>query len=243
MSGQTVDIDHERDLRIADGQPADLPRRFQVSLHDGRRHEQEIRKIVEAAARVVGRQQQRKVHLFWKCFEGEQIADGVLVFGAAQAMQERQRPWFRLRLGGAVEFGLEPRRHGVGCLLVRARHARGRHRGGAELPYDLFPSLRGRSHVGELLRVEDEPRCLESLVVARDAVPGNRGAGQVVGRRSGSCLSGRLDPSQREERCGEPRDSCERGRSGKPPIPWHATFYITLASCASFGRRASSSRR
>ncbi len=57
LQRQPVDVDHDRHVGIADGEPAQLARRFEIALHDRGRHEQEVGDIVETAARIVGRQQ------------------------------------------------------------------------------------------------------------------------------------------------------------------------------------------
>ena len=96
---QPVDVDHNRHFRITDGEPADLARRIEISLHRCRRDEQQIRDVVETAADVVGRKQQREIHLFRKRFQREQIANRILVFRPAQAMQQRQCAGIRLCCG------------------------------------------------------------------------------------------------------------------------------------------------
>ena len=87
---QPVAVDHHRCLRVADGEAADLFRRVEVAFHDRRRHKQQIGEVVEPARRVVRRQQQRVVDLFWQCLDCQQIADRVLVFrcGSADARAE-----------------------------------------------------------------------------------------------------------------------------------------------------------
>ena len=68
--------------RVADGDGADLPRRREVGLQQRRRRALRVGHVVEAERRGVGGQQRRDVHV-----ETEQIADGVGVLGAVQAME------------------------------------------------------------------------------------------------------------------------------------------------------------
>ena len=90
--------------RISEREPADLPRREQVPLHQRRRDRQHLGDVVEAVlVGVVGRQQRPRVDV-----EREQIADGVRVFGAVQAM-ERRPAGIRAGRGRAIESGLRAR--------------------------------------------------------------------------------------------------------------------------------------
>ena len=99
----------DRHCRIAHRQAADLLGGIQIALHGRRRDKQQVGDVVEAAAGVVGRQQQRIIHLLGQRVERQQIADGVLILGAAQAMQQRQLAGIRLCGGCPVELGLEDR--------------------------------------------------------------------------------------------------------------------------------------
>ena len=81
---------HQRTHRgIAHGYAADLERRLQIALHRCRRHKQRVRQIVEAAARIVGRQQRGVVELLGQIREREQIADHVGVLGPCQPVRQR----------------------------------------------------------------------------------------------------------------------------------------------------------
>ena len=73
-----------RRLRIAERQRADPLGRRQVALEQHRRDAQHVGVVVEPAARIVGRQHRRDVDV-----EREQIAHGVRVLGAIQAMGQR----------------------------------------------------------------------------------------------------------------------------------------------------------
>ena len=69
------------DVEVAHRQPADVPRRRQVTLHQRRRDRQDVRDVVEPAALIVGRQQRGRVDV-----QGQQIADRVGVLGPVQTM-------------------------------------------------------------------------------------------------------------------------------------------------------------
>ena len=61
--------------RVADGAPADLGRRRHVARHQPGRHRQHVADVVEAVARIVGRQQRAPIDL-----QPQQVAHGVRVF-------------------------------------------------------------------------------------------------------------------------------------------------------------------
>ena len=92
------------DGRVAHGQPADPARRRHVALQQPRSHGQDVGVVVEAVGEIVGRQHRPGIDL-----QVEQIADGVRVLQAVEAMDGRPA---RVRLfdGGPVEGGLQPRR-------------------------------------------------------------------------------------------------------------------------------------
>ena len=62
-----------------------------------------------------------EIHLFRQGIQREQIADRVFVFGAAEAVQQREFSGIRLRGGGAVEFGFK-----IGCHAAVRRFVRPR---------------------------------------------------------------------------------------------------------------------
>ena len=124
------------DRRIADRETADLGRGRDVGLHQRRRDAQHVGDVVEAFARVVARKQRRGIDR-----QIEQIADGVGVFRAIEAMQHR-RARVRSRGGGAVERVLHGRSEPIERGAVRPRRAGRRHHAGAHLPHHLFPGLR-----------------------------------------------------------------------------------------------------
>ena len=129
-----------RHRRIADGEAADLSRRVEIALHVARRDEQQVGDVVEAAADVVRRQQVIDADLTRQRLEGEQIADGVSIFGAAETMRQRQLAEMRTRGFGAVQLGFEERRDAVVAGSVRTRRAGRRHRLRPQLANDLLPA-------------------------------------------------------------------------------------------------------
>ena len=169
------------DRRIADREAADAPRRRQVALHQHGRERQRARQVVEAVAGVVGRQQGRGVD-----FKGEQIADGVRVLGAIQAVG-RHPSRLDPRRGGAVELGFEPRPEAVVGLPVRARATGRGHHAAAQLQDDLLPCRRRVADAGDVQRIEREPARPQPLVVASDAVA-------IEQRARGHCRGGGLLP-------------------------------------------------
>ena len=139
------------DLRIADRQAADLPRRRKVPLHQHRRHAQHVSDVVEAVRAVVGRQERRDVDV-----ERQQIADRVAVLRAIEAMQHGPAR-IGMRRGRLVDGRLEVGREPGERRLVRTRHADRRHQAAAHLPDHLFPGRRpppgdsGRSYRARVL--------------------------------------------------------------------------------------------
>ena len=104
-----------------DGAHGDLPRRTDVLLDERRRDLQSARDVVEVLDLFVLRQELRAVDL-----EREQIADGVGVFLAIQAMRH-DRLIAMVRRGRFIERVLEPRHERgelgfVGPRLFRRRH-------------------------------------------------------------------------------------------------------------------------
>src|SRR5262249_39908334 len=121
--------------RPPEGQPADLLRRRDVAVQEGRR---EVAQggAVEAVIGLVGRQQRRGVHV-----QRQEVPDGVLVFGAVQPSQGGGSAGVGAHGGRAVQVGLEGGDERLVRLLVRARLAGGGHLPGGQLPRYLFPDL------------------------------------------------------------------------------------------------------
>ncbi len=89
-----------RRRRLADREPADLSGRRQVRFHERRRHRQRAGDVVEAAGRIIGRQELRRVHV-----QRQQVANGVRVLGAVQPVKARGR---QMKSGAAVERVFQP---------------------------------------------------------------------------------------------------------------------------------------
>ena len=88
-------------VAIADRQAADLLRRRQIALEQRRRDLQHVGDVVEAVARIVGRQQRRDVDV--GDVERQQVAHGVLVFGAVQPVERPVPPGFGCSRARAIE--------------------------------------------------------------------------------------------------------------------------------------------
>ena len=175
-----VGVGRRRRRRAADGQTADGARRGEVALHQRLRHPQQAADVVEAEARIVGRQEIVRVDL-----HRQQVADGVAVLGAVQAVEGRRPARIAGGLPGPVELALEPGQERLELRFVRPRPAGRRHDPAAQLADHLLPPVRVAAHLGEIERVEGEadgaelpdqrrgdaaPAAHHPLVVAGDAV-------------------------------------------------------------------------
>ena len=106
--GNLEGVDDRMQRRIADGEPADRSRGGQVVLEQRRRHRQDAGDVVEAfLIGFVRRQQGAAIDL-----EAEQIADGVGVLAAVQAM-DGDAAWIRMRRRRRIELALQRRRDGA----------------------------------------------------------------------------------------------------------------------------------
>ncbi len=152
-------------IRIADRQRADLARGVHVALEQHGRNAEHVADVVEAVGGVVRRQQRRGIDI-----ERQQIANGVRVLGAVQAVQhgpsgiglDRGRPIERIR---------KPGDELAACRGVRLRRALRRHHPDAHFPDGLFPDAGLRGDVRIVHVVERQPAALRALVVAAGAVP------------------------------------------------------------------------
>src|SRR5262245_14523561 len=104
--------------RPANGCAAHFLRGREIALEQ-RRRELAVGHVVEAVARIVFREQRRNVDI-----ESQDVANGVLIFDAAQSTEGIGPAWIRSRGGRAVEGGFEMAREYVIRRLVWARHAR-----------------------------------------------------------------------------------------------------------------------
>src|SRR5437762_924252 len=109
--------------------------------------------------------------------EREQVADRVLVFGAAQAMEQRELAGSGLSGGGAVDFGLEKCSKGIVGRGVGPGRAGWRHGGRPQLSDRFFPVGGVRTGAWRLGRIDDETGGFEGGAVAGRAVftKGGRG--------------------------------------------------------------------
>ena len=152
------------DAGVADGQPADAARGRQVALHERRRQRERAGQVVEAVAGDVGGQERAAVHL-----EGQQIADGVRVLGAVEAVGRHPARLGPVR-GRAVERRLEPAAEVLGLARRRPGPPRGRHHAPAQLLDHRLPARGRGADVRRVEPVERQPAGVEPLVVAGDAV-------------------------------------------------------------------------
>ena len=241
VGGDAEGLGRRRRHRRRHRESADLARRRQVALHQRRRDAEDAGDVVEAVARVVGRQQLADVDV-----ERQQIAHRVAVLRPAQAVERLRAPGIGIGRGGVVELALEPGaelRVGSG---LRARPRTGRHRPGAQLADDLLPDLGVRGHVGHVDRARGQRQAARSqpVVVARDAVaveqgalPGSRlRAGRLDGWRSGGLpLRGRTGRAGGDQ---PPRADEETGQHPGPDTKPHAVHRtLALARTARPGAR------
>ncbi len=103
-----------------------------VLVEEGRRDLQRGGDVVEALARLVARQHVGRIDL-----DAEQVAHGVGVFLAVQAMQADMAR-IRMRLAGLVEVAFHPGDERGARGLVRHLVAAGRHLLAAQLAHDLL---------------------------------------------------------------------------------------------------------
>ena len=166
--GNGVGLDGGPDRGVAEGEPADLLGRDHVAVEQDRGDRQHVGDVVEPVAGLVGRQQLPLVDL-----QGEQVADGVAVLDAVQAVDGRTA---RIGVGrrGRVESGLEDVGGGGVGLGIRPRSARRGHRLPAQLAYDLLPGFDFPGHAADVLGVDGlqaQSGLTRAVVVARHAVP------------------------------------------------------------------------
>ncbi len=162
-----VGLAARRDARVADRERADLLGRRQVALLQRRRDAEDVRDIVEAVGRIVGRQHRRDVHV-----DRQHVADRVGVLGAVQAVQHRPARIGR-RGGGPIELAFQPADQPLVGGGIRTTGGLRRHRAGVQPPHHFLPGLGGIGDVAEIQVVERDlaGRLFRPLVVARHAVP------------------------------------------------------------------------
>jgi hypothetical protein len=133
--------------------------------------------------------------------KGEDVTDGVAVFGAVQAVDDGVA---RVGVSGGVLIELGPERggEGLGGDGVRAREAGGRHLIRGDFAEDLFPDGGVGTGFGRVEVLEGDAGGFELVVVAGDAVLGYEGAALIDHR--GAC--GSLGGLPGEERRGRGED-------------------------------------
>ena len=169
VKGNLERLDARARRRKTYGEPRHLTSDRQIAFEMGRRDRERIREVVEAAIRGFVARQQR-LHVEAQRIEREQVAHGVAVFGAIEAVDCADSPWIRIRDPRAIDFRLEPARDGVIRGAVGTRPPRRRHRAGAELRDDALPHFCVCSRSRDVDRVEHQPGGAKLLVVAGDAV-------------------------------------------------------------------------
>ena len=165
VDGDVVGLD-DRLLRQSHGEPAHLPRRRQVALHQRRRDRQHARHVVECVSRRVGRQQLGYVDV-----ERQQVADGVLVLPAAEAVERGAASRVGIGGGRLIERRFKLRDEGVERGLIGPWTTRWWHCAHPDLPDYLLPHLGSGAHVRRVDRVERQAAGPQPVVVAGDAVP------------------------------------------------------------------------
>ena len=215
-------------------QPGHLPRDGQIPLDVRGRQPENVGEVVEAAVGgLVARQQRLDVHV-----EREQVADGVAVLRAVDAVDGVDPPRVGVGGPGAVQLGLQPPRHVPVGLVVRPRTSGRRHRAGPQPGRHPLPRVRVGRHVLHVESRDGETGRPQPVVVATDAVPTEHasrlrvpaGGGLRQGRRSGTLrragrrFAGRRFTGRLEHRGGSARDSAGQGggdhpRGGRAPPP------------------------
>ena len=200
--------------RVADGLAADLRGGQQVALEQPRRDGEDVADVVEAVARLVGRQEGLGVDV-----EGQDVADGVGVLGPVQPLHGRPSR-IGSGFGRAVEGGLQIRGEGGVGRGVGARPRSRRHGRGAQFPQHLLPDRGVVADVRRVDGVEGEAGGEGAGVVAGDAVAVQHCAG---GDRFGRGDGRRLRPDAAAGRCpgeaGEARDADDPSRAACHSLP------------------------
>ena len=162
---RTIDASVDGGQHAAHCHSADLLRRTQIALHQRRRYPQDARHVVEAVARIVGRQQTCDIDL-----KIEQIANGVAVLRPIQAMKRfgASRIWMLGR--STIELALQPFAEPVVRGFVRTRPPDWGHQPGSELSDDLLPHFRVLADSRSVSAIEHQAPQLDALVVAANAV-------------------------------------------------------------------------
>ncbi len=222
----------------AGGEARYLPRRRQVPLELRGRDGEHLGVVVEPGVRrLVPGQQRLDVDL-----EREEVADGVAVLGAVQAVHRAGPPGVGVRGGRLVDTRRQPRGGRARLVPAGPRQAGRRHRAGPEPRDHALPPLGVGARPIHVRRVEREPRLPElgvehrpgparrgdpALVVAAYAIPVQEAADRL--RRGRRRLSGRGSQDLAGRAAGSPtprrrhgnRHGCHHGRHGSGPQYLH----------------------
>ena len=254
---ELVAVDDRRHARVADRQAADLARGGQVALQGRRRDEQQLGEVVEAAGDVVGRQQGRDVELLGKVLESQQVAHGILILGAAEAVQRGAPPRIGRGCRGPVELFLQPPDDLAVGGLGGPGTAYRRHRPRFKLADDALPRVGVLPHVARIERIERQaggaqlrdqhrrgrPAAVDdALVVTGHAVAIERrlhGRGVRLGLREGRCGHGRRRRGKDETRRRHENGGSElaRNRPGSPHRHGIPPRHLRLHSFSASGTR------
>ena len=146
--GDRVDLGRRLEGRVAHREAADPARREDVAVEQRRRHREDVRHVVEAEIRVVGRQQRAAVDI-----ERQQVAHRVGVLAPVQPV-DGGAARIRVCRGGKVQGVLERGGDGVVGGRVGPPPAGRRHRAGPQLAHHLFPGVGVVAHACGVQRVQ-----------------------------------------------------------------------------------------
>ncbi len=152
------------DVRVADGERADLSSRIHIAFEQHRRDSEHIADIVETVCRIVGRQENRRID-----FERQQIPDHVRILRPVQS-RHQGTAGIRLRRGSAIQFCGQPGNQSIASRIVRTQRALRRHHPRPKLSDNFFPDSGVAAYRGKIHRVECEPGRFGGFVVASDTV-------------------------------------------------------------------------
>ena len=152
------------DLRVANGETADLARGANVSLNQRRRDGESVRQVVKSARGLVRRQERRYVDV--GC---EQIANRIAVLGAVDAMKLR-RAGERVECGGTIDRRFERRNQRVRARLFRSWRAGRRHQPRRQLSNHPLGGLGVAGGIGQIDCRPGKAAGLAAIVVTSSAV-------------------------------------------------------------------------
>ena len=162
------------DVRVADGERADLSSRIHIAFEQHRRDSEHIADIVETVCGVVGRQENSRID-----FERQQIPDHVRILRPVQSRHQGTAR-IRIRRGSAIQFCGQPGNQSIASRIVRTQRALRRHHPRPKLSDNFFPDSGVAAYRGKIHLVECEPGRFGGFVVASDTVLVEDGS--VIGR-------------------------------------------------------------